>query len=135
LTGGDATENSIQSIPERSGPYCFEVRSGKIPVDGFNSGRLRLDPTPKSEDSTIEKYYTRVSGQLGDDRRKLQIMMPLGNQWEASAVQYWRYSTITFSTNILALGPDVRDNCSREGLRTTLSLNKYWQSSQGKTNT
>jgi hypothetical protein len=27
LAGGDATENSIQSIPKRSGPYFFEARS------------------------------------------------------------------------------------------------------------
>jgi hypothetical protein len=53
---------------------------------------LRLDLTPKTEDSTIGKYHARVSSQLQPDP---QLMMPFGEQLErikqdvnASAFQY-----------------------------------------------
>jgi hypothetical protein len=67
----------------------------KLQFDNIDPMHLRLDPTPKTEDSTIGKYYERVSSELQNDRRKLQLMMPFGEQWErlnqrvnASAVQY-----------------------------------------------
>jgi hypothetical protein len=65
----------------------------------------------------VEKYHARVSTQLENDRRKLQVMMPFGEQWEglnkrlnASAV----CSTTIFNINILALGPTKGNHRSAE---------------------
>jgi hypothetical protein len=77
-----------------SSPTRAQIKR-KIHFNNIDSKRLRLDPTPKIEDSTVEKYHARVSTLLQNDRRKLQVMMPFGEKWEllnkrqnASAVQF-----------------------------------------------
>jgi len=64
-----------------SSPTRAQIKR-KIHFNNIDSKRLRLDPTPKIEDSTVEKYHARVSTQLQNDRRKLQVMMPFGEKWE-----------------------------------------------------
>ena len=42
-----------------------------------------LDPTPYHEHTTVEKYHEEAVEQLGSDRRKMQVLLPFGEQWTA----------------------------------------------------
>jgi hypothetical protein len=50
-------------------------------VDDFDPKDLLLDPTPQEDHTTIEKYHKDVSDKLGSDRRELQVLLPIGEQW------------------------------------------------------
>ncbi|KAN0080660.1 hypothetical protein V8E54_003864 [Elaphomyces granulatus] len=48
--------------------------------DNFDTRRLRLDPTPLDEHTTVEKYHEDAAAK---DRRKMQVLLPFGEQWHA----------------------------------------------------
>jgi hypothetical protein len=78
-----------------SSQTCTRIRN-EMQLNDFDPRCLRLDPSPTTEDITIDNYQTRVVAQLQNDRRELQVMLPVGDQWKAmnerqnvSAIQYW----------------------------------------------
>jgi len=52
----------------------------KLDSEDFDTKRVRLDPTPQLHQSTVERYFEDVTKLLGSDRRKLQVLVPVGEQ-------------------------------------------------------
>jgi len=77
----------------------------RLQLDEVDARRLRLDPTPKAEDTTIHDYYTRVSMEFTQDRRKLRVMLPYQETWSnvqeklKVSVDTDLYSIAAFNTN------------------------------------
>jgi len=70
-----APREFLLSTPTRT------VVKHRLQLDEVDAKRLRLDPTPKAEDNTIYDYYTRVSAELPQDRRKLRVVLPYEETW------------------------------------------------------
>ena len=52
----------------------------KLDSEDFDTKRVRLDPTPQLHQSTVERYFEDVTKLLGSHRRKLQVLVPVGEQ-------------------------------------------------------
>jgi hypothetical protein len=72
------TPKSAALTPEQYLQSDATISKVKATVDSgaIDPRNLRLDPSPCEDDKTIGEYHSRVSGMLGDDRRKIHVMTP-----------------------------------------------------------